>query len=62
MKNFLLTIPKEKQVRMLEDSLRENKFSIFLELSKILLDAPLNKGGLESEIVRGIFEKHNKIN
>jgi hypothetical protein len=62
MKNFLLTIPKEKQIRMLEDSLRENKFSIFLELSKILLDAPLNKGGLESEIVRGIFEKHNKIN
>ena len=62
MKNFLLTIPKEKQIRMLEDSLRENKFSIFLELSKILLDAPLNNGGLESEIVRGIFEKHNKIN
>ena len=61
MKNFLLTIPKEKQIRMLEDSLRENKFSIFLELSKILLDAPLNKGGLETEIVRDIFKKHNKI-
>ena len=62
MKNFLLGIPKEKQIRMLEDALRENKFNIFIELSKILLDAPLNKGGLESEIVRGIFEKHNKIN
>ena len=61
MRNFLLEIPKEKQIRMLEDALRENKFSIFIELSKILLDAPLNKGGLKSETVRGVFEKHNKI-
>tara|TARA_R110002020_G_scaffold117778_1_gene269214 strand:- start:841 stop:1029 length:189 start_codon:yes stop_codon:yes gene_type:complete len=62
MENFLLGIPKEKQIRMLEDALRENKFNIFIELSKVLLDAPLNKGGLESETVRGIFDKHNKIN
>ena len=62
MKNFILGIPKEKQVRMLEDALRENKFSIFMELSKILLVTPLNSGGLKSETVRKIFKKHNKIN
>ena len=28
MKNFLLEIPKEKQIRMLEDALKENKFTI----------------------------------
>tara|TARA_R110000824_G_scaffold120762_6_gene276435 strand:+ start:1693 stop:1911 length:219 start_codon:yes stop_codon:yes gene_type:complete len=61
MKNLLLEIPKEKKIRMLEDSLRENKFSIFMEMSRIFLDAPLNKGGLETETVRGIFKKHNKI-
>ena len=61
MKNLLLEIPKEKKIRMLEDALRENKFSIFMEMSRIYLDAPLNKGGLETEIVRDIFKKHNKI-
>ena len=61
MKNFLLGIPKEKQIRMLEDALKENKFNIFFDLSRILLDAPLNKGGLESEIVRDLFKKYNKI-
>ena len=61
MKNLLLGIPKEKKIRMLEDSLRENKFSIFMEMSRIFLDVPLNKGGLETEIVRDIFKKHNKI-
>jgi hypothetical protein len=61
MKNLLLEIPKEKQIRMLEDALIENKFSIFMEMSRIFLDAPLDKGGLETEIVRGIFKKHNKI-
>tara|TARA_R110001583_G_scaffold25612_1_gene92636 strand:- start:839 stop:1027 length:189 start_codon:yes stop_codon:yes gene_type:complete len=62
MKNLLLEIPKEKQIRMLEDALIENKFSIFMEMSRIFLDAPLNKGGLETEIVRDIYKKHNKIN
>ena len=61
MKNLLLEIPKEKKIRMLEDALRENKFSIFMEMSRIFLDEPLNKGGLETETVRGIFKKHNKI-
>ena len=61
MKSFLLEIPKEKQIRMLEDALNENKFDIFMSLSRTLLDAPLNKGGLETEIVRDIFKKHNKI-
>ena len=45
---------------MLEDALKENKFDIFMSLSRILLDAPLNKGGLDTEIVRDIFKKHNK--
>ena len=30
MENFLLGIPKEKQIRMLEDALKENKFNIYL--------------------------------
>jgi len=61
MKNLLLGIPKEKKIRMLEDSIRENKFSIFMEMSRIFLDAPLNEGGLETETVSAIFKKHNKI-
>ena len=33
-----------------------------MEMSRIFFNAPLNKGGLETEIVRDIYKKHNKIN
>jgi hypothetical protein len=45
---------------MLEDALREDRFEIFKTLSKVLLDAPLNKGGIPTEVVEEIFKKYQK--
>ena len=45
---------------MLEDALREDRFDIFKTLSKVLLDAPLDKGGIPTEVVEQIFKNYQK--
>ena len=60
MENFLLSLDRKKQIKMLEDALSEDRFDIFKNLSKILLDAPLDKGGLPTDAVSEIFKKYQK--
>jgi hypothetical protein len=60
MENFLLSLDRKKQIKMLEDALNENRFDIFKSLSKILLDAPLDKGGVPTDTVQEIFKKYQK--
>tara|TARA_R110000751_G_scaffold237290_1_gene338362 strand:+ start:286 stop:474 length:189 start_codon:yes stop_codon:yes gene_type:complete len=60
MENSLLSLNRKKQIKMLEDALKEDRFDIFRDLSKILLDAPLDKGGLPTEVIEGMFKKHQK--
>jgi hypothetical protein len=55
---MILNFSKEIKIQCLKDALAQDKFDIFLGLSKILLDAPLNAGGLESEIIEQIHQKH----
>ena len=60
MENFLLSLDRKRKIKMLEDALKEDKWSIFKSLSKVLLDAPINKGGLETEVIEGIFKRYQK--
>ena len=60
MESFLLSLDRKRKIRMLEDALKEDKWTIFKEFSKVLLDAPVNKGGLETEVVERIFRKYQK--
>jgi len=60
MENFLLSLDRKKQIKMLEDALKEDRFDIFKTLSKTLLDAPLDKGGVPTEVVEDIMKKHQK--
>ena len=60
MESFLLSLDRKRKIRMLEDALKEEKWTIFKEFSKILLDAPVNEGGLETEVVEGIFRRYQK--
>ena len=60
MESFILSLDRKRKIRMLEDALKEDKWSIFKEFSKILLDAPVNEGGLETEVVEGIFRRYQK--
>lgn len=58
MKDLILGFPREIKIKVLEDALKENKFNVFFELSKILLDAPLNAGGLETDVIDKIHQTH----
>ena len=60
MENFLLSLDREKQIKMLEDALKEDRFDIFKTLSKVLLDAPLDKGGVPTEDVQRVFKRYQK--
>ena len=60
MESFLLSLDRKKQIKMLEDALKEDRFDIFKTLSKVLLDAPLDKGGVPTEVVSEIFKKYQK--
>lgn len=55
---MILNLPKEIKIQCLKDALAQDKFGVFLGLTKILLDAPLNAGGLESEIIEQIHQEH----
>ena len=60
MENFLLSLDREKQIKMLEDALKEDRFDIFTSLSKVLLDATLDEGGMPTELIEELFKKHQK--
>jgi hypothetical protein len=60
MENFLLSLDRKKKIKMLEDALLEDRFDIFKNLSKVLLDAPIEKGGLPTDVVSEIFKKYQK--
>lgn len=60
MENFLLSLDRKKQIKMLQDALREDRFDIFKALSKVLLDAPLDKGGVPTEVIEEIFKTYQK--
>jgi len=60
MENFLLSLDRKKQIKMLEDALKEDRFDIFKTLSKVWLDAPLDKGGVPTEDVQRVFKRYQK--
>lgn len=63
-KELILNFPREIKIQTLRDALKQNKLNIYLGLTTILLNAPINKGGLESEIIEQIFTEYlnnNKV-
>jgi len=57
-KEIILGFPKEAKIQILKDMLEQNKFGLFLSFSNILLEAPLNEGGLETEIIESIHNEY----
>lgn len=55
---MILNFPREIKIKCLKDALAQDKFGVFIGLSKILLDAPLSAGGLESEVIKQIHQEH----
>lgn len=57
-KELILRFPKDIKIQCLKDALEQDNFGMFMGLSKILLDAPINEGGLETEIIEKIHNDY----
>ncbi len=59
---MILAFPREIKLGLLEDALKEDNFGIFVQLSKILLEAPITLGGIETEAIEEVRKKYFKVN
>ena len=55
-KDFVLAQPREIKLDVLRDLVKAGSFSAYFELAKILLNAPITEGGIESETIDTILK------
>ena len=46
---LILGFPKEMKLQIIKEAMAENNISVAFSLAKILLDAPISKGGISTE-------------
>jgi hypothetical protein len=56
---LILGFPREIKLGLLRDALKEGKFGIFLGISRVLMDATISEGGIETEVIDAIFKEHS---
>lgn len=59
MKEWVLSLPLETKISMFRDAVKERNFSAELALSKLFLNTPLDKGGVQTEILEAIRKEFN---
>ena len=60
-KDWFLSLPTEIKLELLGDMLRQGNAIMALDTAKILLDAPISKGGISSEEIDKVFTNSLKI-
>ena len=56
--NWILNLAKEKKLDLLDTALKEKRLGVFLEFSKIFLNAPISEGGIATEEIEAIRKKY----
>jgi hypothetical protein len=56
---FILAQSREIKLEVLEDLIKKGSFGAYFEFVKVLLDAPITNGGIESEVIDALFKKHS---
>ncbi len=46
---WILSLSKERKLGFIRDLSKKNEFGMFMRLSKILLEAPLDEGGISTD-------------
>jgi hypothetical protein len=54
-KDWFLGLPAEIKLEMLGDMLKQGNSIMALDTAKILLDAPISKGGISTEEIDKVF-------
>ena len=57
-KTFVLALPLKMKLDLLESALKEDKFGVFMAMTKILLEAPISEGGVPTEMIEDIRKKY----
>ena len=60
-KDWFLSLPEEMKLKLLGDMLKEGESGMALATAKILLDAPISKGGISTEKINKVFDNNLKI-
>tara|TARA_B100000900_G_C20579722_1_gene716965 strand:- start:1257 stop:1460 length:204 start_codon:yes stop_codon:yes gene_type:complete len=60
-KDWFLGLPAEIKLELLGDMLKEGNSIMALDTAKILLDAPISKGGISTEEIDKVFTNSLKI-
>ena len=60
-KTWVLSLPKEFKLDLLEKMLVEGKFGEAFQMQKILLEAPVSEGGILTEELNEVFTKYFNV-
>lgn len=55
---WLLSLPEEIKLDALEDYLKQDMFAEFMIITKLLLDTPIQSGGISTEKIEAIRKKY----
>lgn len=59
-KEWFLSLDREIKIKLLEDMLKDGEFHMAFQASLVLLDAPISQGGIESETISAVFDRHTE--
>ena len=57
-KDWFLSLPEEMKLNLMKDMLKEGEFGMAFQAMKIVLDAPISKGGIVTEKINHIFDNY----
>lgn len=60
-KDWFLSLPAEIKLKLLSNMLKEGNSIMALDTAKILLDAPISKGGISTEDIDKVFMNSLKL-
>lgn len=55
---MILGFPREIKLKLLKDALDQNDVGMFIQLSLILLNAPISEGGIETEVIEKVHKDY----
>jgi len=55
-KEWFLSLPKEMKLMLMGDMLKEGETGMALATAKILLDAPITKGGISTDEIKEVMD------
>lgn len=56
-KNWILSLPIDIKIELMEGMLKDGETGNYLQFINVLLEAPISKGGISTEVINEVFNK-----